>query len=363
MIQIAKQISVTSHYQFSSQTNLEDLLFFDIETTGFSAEVTSLYLIGCIYYKNDAFHLIQWFADDYQSEKLVLTAFLEFTKEYKTLIHYNGQGFDIPYLQKKCAQYKISYDFTALESLDIYKKLFPYKAILNLANYKQKTIEEYLGIKREDTFSGGDLIHVYGSYLKAKLSGDHDKEKEYLAPLLLHNEDDLQGLVTITEILNLRDVLTLPWVVTKTEQDNDQFILHATLPKYLKNPISFGNNLVTVNGFEDQGIIRVKIYKDELKFFYSNYKDYYYLPKEDMAIHKSVAFYVDKEFRTKAKAANCYSKKTGCFVVQYGERLSPYFKIEYHDKETYIELTDDFLANQAQLNIYANHLVKKLCTK
>ena len=30
----------------------EDLLVFDIETTGFTAEHTALYLIGCAYYKN-----------------------------------------------------------------------------------------------------------------------------------------------------------------------------------------------------------------------------------------------------------------------------------------------------------------------
>ena len=28
----------------------EEAIYFDIETTGFSADVTALYLIGCIYY-------------------------------------------------------------------------------------------------------------------------------------------------------------------------------------------------------------------------------------------------------------------------------------------------------------------------
>ena len=29
----------------------EETVYFDIETTGFSADVTALYLIGCIYFK------------------------------------------------------------------------------------------------------------------------------------------------------------------------------------------------------------------------------------------------------------------------------------------------------------------------
>ena len=39
----------------------EDLLVFDIETTGFTAEHTALYLIGCAYYKNRQWNICQWF--------------------------------------------------------------------------------------------------------------------------------------------------------------------------------------------------------------------------------------------------------------------------------------------------------------
>ncbi|MGN1205819.1 MAG: hypothetical protein ACI4SQ_02395, partial [Eubacterium sp.] len=45
-----------------------------------------------------------------------------------------------------------------------------------------------------------------------------------------------------------------------------------------------------------------------------DYQNYYYLPTEDTAIHKSVGIYVEKEFREPAKASNCYLKKKGEFV-------------------------------------------------
>ncbi len=41
----------------------EKILFLDIETTGFAARSSSLYLIGCIYRKGGMFHSIQWFAE------------------------------------------------------------------------------------------------------------------------------------------------------------------------------------------------------------------------------------------------------------------------------------------------------------
>ena len=45
-------------YPLEKTASLEDMLFLDIETTGFSAASSSLYLIGCIYYEAGEFHLI-----------------------------------------------------------------------------------------------------------------------------------------------------------------------------------------------------------------------------------------------------------------------------------------------------------------
>ena len=50
----------------------EDLLVFDIETTGFTAEHTALYLIGCAYYKNRQWNICQWFNQDGRSEADIL---------------------------------------------------------------------------------------------------------------------------------------------------------------------------------------------------------------------------------------------------------------------------------------------------
>ena len=43
------------------------------------------------------------------------------------------------------------------------------------------------------------------------------------------------------------------------------------------------------------------------KIFYKDYKNYYYLPEQNCAIHKSVAAYVDKSRRTAATKNTCYT--------------------------------------------------------
>ncbi|HEX3023441.1 MAG TPA: ribonuclease H-like domain-containing protein, partial [Lachnospiraceae bacterium] len=72
MLTISKQVNATLPYSFQNEYKLEEILFFDIETTGFSPESTLLYLIGCIYYQGGSWQITQWFADDNESEQNIL---------------------------------------------------------------------------------------------------------------------------------------------------------------------------------------------------------------------------------------------------------------------------------------------------
>ena len=56
----------------------------------------------------------------------------------------------------------------------------------------------------------------------------------------------------------------------------------------------------------------IRLCQGQLKHFYPDYRDYYYLPFEDTAIHRSVGEYVDRSARKKATAKTCYTKKRAC---------------------------------------------------
>jgi hypothetical protein len=99
-----------------------------------------------------------------------------------------------------------------------------------------------------------------------------------------------------------------------------------------------------------------------LKYFYPDYKNYYYLPNEDYAIHKSVGQYVDKEHRQTAKASNCYIKKEGIFIplpshIDSSENKFNTFKTEYTNKSIYTELNNSITDN---MNDFAYYLTKNI---
>lgn len=340
----------------------EKTLFFDIETTGFSPGTSSIYLIGCLYFENRRPYIRQWFAETPLEESQILMHFSAFLSQFEALVHFNGDGFDIPFLEKKCQAYQLPDPFQGITSIDLYKRIKKYKKLLQLENLKQKSVEAFLGITRKDSYTGKDLISVYKSYVQ-------NRKKEAADLLFLHNHDDIQGLLQILPVLAYDDLFCGKFTIEKTELRDtsklevvysQKLTFYLRLDNELPVPVSIRNKEFYFFAKGQLGRFSVILHTDELKYFYPNYTDYYYLPKEDLSIHKSVAFYVDKEFRTKAKAANCYSKKTGRFLPQYKEILTPYFKIDYFDKITYFEVTEEFLSNQEDLYLYTKNALEWL---
>ncbi len=336
----------------------DNCIFFDIETTGFSAKTSTLYLIGCLYKKESDIVMEQFFAESKDDEKEVLLHFIELLSNYKTIFSFNGLGFDLPFIKAKCETYGITHNFDQYQYIDIFKEVTNIKFLLKLPNYKQKTIEDFLGIYRNDKYSGGELISIYEEYVQTK-----DAHSEEL--LLLHNYEDVVGMLDLLPILSYRQILKDGYHVknaettTYTNYDGEcglEMIITLQNKYSVPQRISHQCNEFYITMNKDLTKIRIPVFEGELKFFYSNYKDYYYLPVEDMAIHKSVASFVDKEYREKAKACNCYTRKTSQFLPQYDSIMNPSFKKEHKDKCTYFELTEDFMTSSEMLQRYVEHI-------
>ena len=337
----------------------EETVYFDIETTGFSADVTALYLIGCIYYDDGKWKLIQWFAEDKNSEKEALTAFSDFLRDKKYLICYNGTTFDLPYLRKKYENHSLEFNTDKFEIIDFYRIFSSYKSFLGIKGLKQKAVEAYLGIFREDKFSGGELIEWYARYLKLRFSESPEKEEIYNT-LLLHNSDDLVGMAKLTELYNFLQAIGKlinscePLDIKYEIKNNINKIVLSTVVEFdfIKttriSKDDFYLEIICENA-RNKVILALDIIDTELKLFYKDYKNYYYLPKEDMVIHKSLAAFVDKENKTKATAANCYTKHSGNFVKIPEELDLPILRADYSDKILYTPVNEKLLNSKESL--------------
>lgn len=343
--------------------NINDLLFFDIETTGFSAKNTVLYMVGVGYFSDNSWIVEQFLAQTYEDEIQLITRFFDILNNYKLLIHFNGDGFDIPYIAEKCKKYNIDTEcLSRIKSFDIYKAISPYRKIFPLGNLKQKTVESFLNVSREDELDGGKLIEVYHKYVKI-----HDNENEKL--LLCHNHDDIEGLIRISPVLyyvsifkGQYDDYSIEYKEYKSGDAKDLYELNIILIYRCKVniPFSFNLNNLYFKIYGNKLYISVKGIKGELKYYFKDYKNYYYLPLEDMAVHKSVASYVDKEYRQKATPSDCYIRKEGVFFPAFSAAFPELFKSGYKDKESFLLYSDGVFKDKSFLRRYIDAILSCL---
>lgn len=358
-------ISNSKNY-LSALGEASECVFIDIETTGLSAEYAIIYEVGVAYLNNATgnYEIKQWLISEDSEERSMLYEVIAFLGQYKKLVHFNGNTFDIPFIQARCEKLGVSCDFTDFEGIDIYRRVSPLKHFLKLDNCRQKSIELFLGIDRDDEYSGKDLIKIYKDYSE---TGSEESEKL----LLLHNHDDVLGMLQIIPVLSYADLFSNGVVIKKVQTNvyNDVFgmskkelILSIGLPVYLPVPINYNANGCYFSAKGADGIIKVPLLHEEMKYFYSNYHDYYYLPEEDVAVHKTVSEYVDKDFREQAKASTCYTRKVSDYLPQWGTpEFEPFFKRDYDSPNVFFELTDAFKSSKESFNKYSNHILNMMC--
>lgn len=363
---IRSKLNINNHECLSLP---QDILLFDIETTGLSADTSYLYLIGAICLEAETPTLIQWFCDEYSEEKEVLSAFGDFIKNYPRLVHYNGTGFDIPYLNKKFKRHCLSCQISTDGATDIYKLLLPFKKHTAFPDFKQKTLEQYAGFTRTDTFSGGDLTEVYAAYAGkfrlATLTGKTEEADALRHVMLLHNHDDLVGLYHLYLKTRLTDFFAgnLCPSVIKLEQG----LLYTFDFPLLPFPVSLTQNDCIFTVTQKETNLLLPFYYGELKYFFKDYKNYYYLKYEDTAVHASIAEWVDKNAKEKCKPSTAYQKKNGIFLAlpfnkpeqktEIGDL--PLFYQEYKILPAYVEYGDDLVCSSEFIQTCFDCFLKK----
>ncbi len=364
MLTLTKTIPEFQTYADYYQYIPEDCLFFDIETTGLSSASASVFLIGIISYTDAEWMLTQWMTQNPSEESLLLQTFLSIAETKNTLIHFNGTTFDIPFIKERSRKWQLdssaSHHFETMQTVDLYQKLRFLKKIYNLERLTQQSLEQFAGWKRTDQLTGKHMIDLYKKYIASQ---------EHLLSdlLLLHNHDDLLGMIRLLPLTDVLVMMNSSFISDRiainlaADSQNHALTFHFSLISSLPAPVfcegEIGRCSYRMDLSESSGTLYIQTLSDELRYFFSDYKNYYYLPAEDQAIHKSIGSFVDREYRQNAKPFNCYTRKTSIFLPQIRQIFLPDFRVEYADKFYYFELTDDFLTNQLQLKQYLDMML------
>ncbi|MCI2049709.1 MAG: ribonuclease H-like domain-containing protein [Lachnospiraceae bacterium] len=381
-------------YPLGSISPLTDLLFFDIETTGLRKETDIVYLVGAVFFDPDqnAWMLRQWFAENPDEEKQLLDRFLGFAMPYEVLVHFNGDRFDVPFLARRAQVHDLSDPLSDRRSLDLYKAVAPWKDLLGLVDGKQQTLEKFLGTGRIEERSGKDIAAAYQEYRFTHSEGLRQM-------ILAHNEADVCGLFKLSSVLAYNDLLnscssdsgkgvddsknidedteigrilpgSLPVFKAQAntysdceENPREEVLLFFRIEHELPKPLLGSRDGCLFSAEGSRGLIKVPLFEGELKYFYADYRNYWYFPEEDEALHKSVAVYADRSHRVPAGPENCYTRKNSSFLPQWNGFREPFYKNSYRDRTLYFELTPEIKKDRSFLSSYAAYVLKHIAEK
>ncbi|WP_306483903.1 ribonuclease H-like domain-containing protein [Anaerococcus sp.] len=169
-------------------TNLKgDEIILDIETTGLDSSIDSLVLLGIIEKNNNKAYIHQYFAIDDSEEQRLLEIYKKKVAD-KKVITYNGDTFDIPFLNNRLIKHE---DFPILpDSQDILKIIRPYRKFFDFESLKLNDIEKIVGFHRDDPSR-------YKTFSKLN---DDLKKRTNPYPIMKHNENDLIATEKILHI-------------------------------------------------------------------------------------------------------------------------------------------------------------------
>ncbi|MFL0196353.1 ribonuclease H-like domain-containing protein [Clostridium sp. WILCCON 0269] len=172
--------------------DMENIAYFDIETTGFDRECDNIVLIsfGRFLSKNKLI-IKQYFADTLEDESEILYNFGMDILKYDKWCSYNGIAFDEPFIKERMRRNNICFEFPPYH-IDLYRLIRPYYKQLGMERCNLKTVEKYLGINREDKIDGGISVDLYKEFLKSKTNS-------IKYTIMLHNYEDVLNLPKIHE--------------------------------------------------------------------------------------------------------------------------------------------------------------------
>lgn len=279
----------------------EHTYFLSLETTGLHPETSAIVMIGLAIWDEDGIITTQYFNQTGMEQKEVLESFFNDIPSDAFLITHYGNRFAVPFLTQKAEEFGLSNPLTFVTSIDYYDIIRPWRSLFGFSSCKQKTLETFFSCYRSVSLSGKKLVKKYQDYIK-------HPTKEALDLLCIHNQESLKILAELSFLRTLDDIRLGHILSCDSKISEESVIFSFSIDGDFPQEISISYRDISLSLDGKNGALMLFIFpeKKSIHHYLTPIKDYYYLPVEDRAIHKSLASFVPKEYRKKATFDTCY---------------------------------------------------------
>lgn len=242
---------------------------FHMQTTGHywrNSAISGLWILSPA--GKDAWRILQWTLEQEEDEYTMLEEFGRELASFSTLMGYNSTSFHIPYLEQKYRAYGLPSPFFNKEYLDLFHALKSTCRMLHLT-MKLEEIREFLCLPSDCS--------------------------------------EAETVLCSSALLAYRKVLSGDFTIVCTHPMDSEFMVTLRTDWPLPGPFRIHHDAYYLIGDKNEIRIKIKLFENRIRVYYTDVQNYWYLPREDTAVHKTMAAYIDKEHRIKADASNCYT--------------------------------------------------------
>ena len=264
----------------------EDECILDIQTSGRYWRTGLLEAVSVITGRTQ----ITWYSEEEKDEYEILVKLSDVLRDISQLITFNGHSFDIPWLTKKIAAYGMSDPFAGKHFQDLYLKYRPLSGFLSLSSAKLSSFAEKLYGSTASGCSDACKTALIRSFdtLDGFLNGDFE--------LLDTSGDEVPDAVVYT--------LKIKTALPETLSLHDE-IYHLAFGAGSGCQIA-QNSCSGESKWSTEVKLCVHIRNGSIRCYHTDVSNYFYLPLEGYAVHKTMAEYVDKTRKEKAVRENCF---------------------------------------------------------
>lgn len=172
---------------------LNNLVFFDIEATGFDCKKDWVFALSFCTLVEGYLVGKTLVCKSIKDEKVLIENFIDNIKG-RGICSYNGKAFDEPFLRKRALIYGIEFPKN-ITHRDLYREIRPYKKGLNIKSLSLKDIEKTLKIDRSEEITAVECINIYKKYLETC-------DLKLLDRIINYNFSDVRSLPNIFTLVS-----------------------------------------------------------------------------------------------------------------------------------------------------------------
>jgi len=323
------QIPLLSLDQFPQNIPLDEVLIFDLETTGLAGGAgTYPFLLGFADFRPTGLRTVQYFLPDFGRESIAFLAIQALIRDKNILLSYNGKSYDYPLLRNRYILNRMDNpfsDFDHLDLLHIARRVW--KGSLDSCSLESIEREIFL-FSRLGDISGWLIPQAYFDYIRSGVIDD-------IMRVIYHNILDLLSLARLC--LHLHNVENI------SASDNE--ILRLLQLAVRRNQLSLAESFLTElknrkRGVPEQIMADYSLLLKRNRHWETAVQIWTRLVQSRdhvLFAHQELAKYYEHQSRDFSKAAN-HTERALQFIQTIRQlRDEPVFSIDEQDLQNRLE--------------------------